>query len=72
MRMEKKISHLNNKAKMDNFKMIVKHISNAVDYNLFDKESIEDFNKNDYEMDIVDGDSEMSEDVEGLMKIMIM
>ena len=32
---------------------------------MFDKESIEDFNKNDYEMDIVDGDSESSEDEEG-------
>ena len=29
------------------------------------KESIEDFNKNDYELDIVDGDSERSEDEEG-------
>ena len=43
---------------MQNIKMIVKHISKTVDFNLFDKESIEDFNKTDYEIDIEDDDSE--------------
>ena len=46
---------------MDNIKFIFNHISNIVEWDLFSKEEIEDFEKNEYENDLDDNSGEEDE-----------
>ena len=53
----KKISHLTNHEKIDKLISILEHISKTVQFELFNKSDIEDFNKNEYASLISDSDS---------------
>ena len=57
----KKTSNLSNDKKLDNIKFIFNHISNTVERDLFSKEEIEDFEKNEYENDLDDNSAEEDE-----------
>ena len=53
----KKTSHLNNMEKIANIIFILNHIADNVQFELFDKSDIEDFNKSDYVLDIINYES---------------
>ena len=57
----KKTSNLSIDKKLDNIKFIFNHISNIVEWDLFSKEEIEDFEKNEYENDLDDNSGEEDE-----------
>ena len=58
----KKIEHLNYQGKINQLIKIFNHIANTVGDELFSKEELEDFFKNDYEDDVLESDS--SSDIE--------
>ena len=53
----KKNNHLNNMEKISEIIFILNHIANTVQFELFDKADIEDFNKNQYNLDLNNSDS---------------
>ena len=57
----KKNNHLNNMEKISEIIFILNHIADTVQFELFDKSDIEDFNKNQYILDLNNSDSSDSE-----------
>ena len=57
----KKNSHLNNMEKISEIIFILNHIADTVQFELFDKFDIEDFNKNEYDLDLINSVSSDSE-----------
>lgn len=57
----KKVSKLYNSAKLANLKEILNHISITVEYELLEKSQIDDFDKEDYDIDLESNESENDE-----------
>ena len=57
----KKTNHLPNHEKIEKLISILEHISKTVQFELFDKSEIEDFNKNEYASLINDSESSDNE-----------
>ena len=57
----KKNNHLNNMEKISEIIFILNHIADTVQFDLFDKDDIEDFNKNQYNFDLNNSDSSDNE-----------
>ena len=61
----KKIANLNNQKKLHKLQEIFKHISSTVEqHDLFTKDDLEDFNKEFYEDDVIENDSDSSNNYE--------
>ena len=57
----KKNNHLTNMEKISEIIFILNHIADTVQFELFDKDDIEDFNNNQYNFDLNNSDSSDNE-----------